>query len=196
MAEAAPLAVLLRADGGVQVLGDAPRLPAANGSAGSVVIDSVVYDSDGEVVMGGRSGRGLADLQIYIDNQPVLRTRADPDGAWQAQLAGIERGVYRLRVDELDAAAQVTSRAEIPFERVTPELARDAVGPRALIVQPGNTLWDMSEQNYGDGLRYMRIFEANRDQIRDPDLIYPGQVFVVPEGTAHNAGLAIGPPRA
>ncbi|NBB96650.1 MAG: LysM peptidoglycan-binding domain-containing protein [Alphaproteobacteria bacterium] len=177
----APTALLMRADGGVQVLGDAPRLPQAGGAQGSVVIDSVVYDREGEVVMGGRSGRALADIQIYLDNQPIIRTRADPDGAWQAQLAGIDRGVYRLRVDELDAAAQVTSRAEIPFERVTPELARDADGPRALIVQPGNTLWDMSEQKYGDGRRYMRIFDANRDQIRDPDLIYPGQVFVVPQ---------------
>ncbi|SUZ32080.1 hypothetical protein ROE7235_01832 [Roseibaca ekhonensis] len=180
-ADGTPLAVLLRADGSVQVLGEAPRLPQAGGAQTSVVIDSVVYDRDGEVVMGGRSGRGLADIQIYLDNQPIIRTRADVDGAWQAQLAGIERGVYRLRVDELDAAAQVTSRAEIPFERVTPELARDADGPRALIVQPGNTLWDMSEQKYGDGRRFMRIFDANRDQIRDPDLIYPGQVFVVPD---------------
>jgi len=179
--DAAPLALLLRADGGVQVLGEAPRVPQADGVQGGVVIDSVVYDREGEVVMGGRSGRGLADIQIYIDNQPIIRTRADADGAWQAQLAGIDRGVYRLRVDELDVAAGVTSRAEIPFERVTPELAREAAGPRALIVQPGNTLWDMSEQKYGDGRRFMRIFDANRDQIRDPDLIYPGQVFVVPE---------------
>mgnify|MGYP001026422602 CR=1 FL=1 len=179
--DAAPLALLLRADGGVQVLGNAPRVPQAGGAQDGVVIDSVVYDREGEVVMGGRSGRGLADIQIYIDNQPIIRTRADADGAWQAQLAGIDRGVYRLRVDELDAAAGVTSRAEIPFERVTPELAREAAGPRALIVQPGNTLWDMSEQKYGDGRRFMRIFDANRDQIRDPDLIYPGQVFVVPE---------------
>lgn len=177
----APLAVLMRSDGSVQVLGDAPRLPEARAVQGNVVIDSVVYDREGDVVMGGRSARGLADIQIYLDNQPILRTRADADGAWQAQLAGIERGVYRLRVDELDAASQVVSRAEIPFERVTPELAHEAAGPQALIVQPGNTLWDMSEQNYGDGRRFMRIFDANRDQIRDPDLIYPGQVFVLPE---------------
>jgi nucleoid-associated protein YgaU len=180
-ASAAPLAVLMRADGSVQVLGDAPRLPQSGGAQGNVVIDSVVYDREGDVVMGGRTGRGLADIQIYLDNQPILRTRADADGAWQAQLDGIERGVYRLRVDELDAAAQVTSRAEIPFERVMPELAREAAGPQALIVQPGNTLWDMSEQEYGDGRRFMRIFDANRDQIRDPDLIYPGQVFVLPD---------------
>ncbi len=175
----APMAVLIRSDGTVQVLGEAGRLPDAN----QVVIDSVVYDAQGDVALGGRSARGLSDIQIYLDNQPILRTRAADDGTWQAQLDGIERGVYRLRVDELDMAQQVTSRAEIPFERVTPEIARDASGPQALIVQPGNTLWAMSQERFGDGTRFMRIFEANRDQIRNPDLIYPGQVFVLPETT-------------
>ncbi len=176
----APLAVLMRSDGSVQVLGEAATLPQ-RGSVGNVSIDSVTYDSGGEVSLGGRAARGASDIQIYIDNQPIIRARAGADGAWQAQLDGIERGVYRLRVDELDEAAQVTSRAEIPFERVMPEIAREAAGVQALIVQPGNTLWGMSEQRFGDGRRYMRIFDANRDQIRNPDLIYPGQVFILPE---------------
>lgn len=176
----APLAVLMRPDGSVKVLGEVARLPH-RGSSGNVSIESVTYDAGGEVSVSGRAATGSADIQIYIDNQPILRARAAPDGNWQAQLDGIERGVYRLRVDELDEAAQVTSRAEIPFERVTPEIAREAGGPQALIVQPGNTLWAMSRERFGDGTRYMRIFDANRDQIRNPDLIYPGQVFILPE---------------
>lgn len=176
----APMAVLMRSDGSVQLLGEAARLPQ-RGGVGNVSIDSVTYDAGGEVSLGGRAARGSSDIQIYIDNQPIIRARASADGAWQAQLDGIERGVYRLRVDELDEAAQVTSRAEIPFERVTPEIAREAAGVQALIVQPGNTLWGMSQERFGDGQRYMRIFDANRDQIRNPDLIYPGQVFVLPE---------------
>ena len=177
---APPMAMLLRADGGVQLLDPAPELPGVQATT-NVTIDSVVYDAEGEIAISGRSQEGAADIQIYLDNQPILRARAASDGNWQAQLAGIERGVYRLRVDELDAAAQVISRAEIPFERVTPEIARAAGGPQALIVQPGNTLWGMSAQQFGDGRRYMRIFDANRDQIRDPDLIFPGQVFILPE---------------
>jgi nucleoid-associated protein YgaU len=174
--DTAPVAVLMRSDGTVQVLGQPGQRTGADG----VMIDSVVYDAAGDVALGGRAARAEADIQIYLDNQPILRTRSGVDGSWQAQLDGIERGVYRLRVDELDAAQSVTSRAEIPFERVLPEIAREASGPQALIVQPGNTLWAMSAERFGDGARYMRIFDANRDQIRDPDLIYPGQVFVLP----------------
>lgn len=179
-AQSSPLAMLLRADGSVQMLGEAPRLPLLGGS---VSIDSVVYDDEGEVGLSGRSTRGDAEVLIYLDNQPILRARAEADGNWQAQLAGIDRGVYRLRVDEVDEEAQVISRAEIPFERVTPEIARESRGPQALTVQPGNTLWGMSALKFGDGRRYMRIYDANRDQIRNPDLIYPGQVFVIPDAT-------------
>ena len=173
----APVAVIVRSDGSVQALGQTGRLP----QPGNVVIDTVGYNAEGAVALGGRSTAAGAELQIYLDNQPILRTRPAEDGTWQAQLDGIERGTYRLRVDELDAAAQVTSRAEIPFQRVTPEIAREASGPQALIVQPGNTLWAMSRDQFGEGARFMRIFDANRDQIRDPDLIFPGQVFVLPQ---------------
>ncbi|MDT8327844.1 MAG: peptidoglycan-binding protein, partial [Roseovarius sp.] len=39
----------------------------------------------------------------------------------------------------------------------------------------------ISRAFYGDGVMYVRVFEANRDRIRDPDLIYPGQVFALPQ---------------
>ena len=48
-------------------------------------------------------------------------------------------------------------------------------------VQPGFTLWRIARENYGDGILYVKVFEANKDQIRDPDLIYPGQVFKTPD---------------
>jgi len=48
-------------------------------------------------------------------------------------------------------------------------------------VQPGNTLWAIAQERYGDGILYVRVFEANRDLIRNPNLIYPGQVFRLPE---------------
>ena len=57
----------------------------------------------------------------------------------------------------------------------------DSAPVRAVTVQPGSTLWAIARDRWGDGLMYVRVFEANRNQIRDPDLIYPGQVFTFPE---------------
>lgn len=61
--------------------------------------------------------------------------------------------------------------------------AQPAVAPEApltVTVQPGFTLWRIARENFGDGVMYVKVFEANKDQIRNPDLIYPGQVFTVP----------------
>jgi nucleoid-associated protein YgaU len=48
------------------------------------------------------------------------------------------------------------------------------------IVSRGDNLWRISQRIYGKGVRYTVIYGANQDQIRNPDLIYPGQVFVLP----------------
>lgn len=64
----------------------------------------------------------------------------------------------------------------------SPEPVPDAARPVTVTVQPGFTLWRIARENYGDGILYVKVFEANRAQIRDPDLIYPGQIFTVPTG--------------
>ncbi|MDX6806631.1 LysM peptidoglycan-binding domain-containing protein [Terrihabitans rhizophilus] len=53
-----------------------------------------------------------------------------------------------------------------------------------LQVQRGDNLWKIARQTYGRGIRYSTIYEANSQQIRNPRLIYPGQVFVMPPDQA------------
>lgn len=57
-----------------------------------------------------------------------------------------------------------------------------AAGTRKIRIRKGDDLWTLAERYYGrrGGLRYTSIYRANRKQIRNPDLIYPGQVFVIP----------------
>ncbi|QLQ19118.1 MAG: LysM peptidoglycan-binding domain-containing protein [Exiguobacterium profundum] len=50
----------------------------------------------------------------------------------------------------------------------------------SITVQPGQSLWKIARQNYGEGILYVQLFDANKAQIKDPDLIYPGQVFTIP----------------
>jgi nucleoid-associated protein YgaU len=65
----------------------------------------------------------------------------------------------------------------------------DSGSPSSTVVVPkittttvsrGDSLWRLSQVSYGAGTRYAVIYKANREQIRNPNLIYPGQVFVVP----------------
>ncbi|MCD1644185.1 LysM peptidoglycan-binding domain-containing protein [Aurantimonas coralicida] len=70
--------------------------------------------------------------------------------------------------------------ADVPVNR-QPALA-NADG--RVIIRKGDTLWEISRRTYGEGQRYTVIYLANGDQIRDPDLIYPAQVFRLPETPA------------
>lgn len=58
---------------------------------------------------------------------------------------------------------------------------------RTARIERGDSLWAISRRTYGEGDRYTAIYDANQDQIRDPDLIYPGQVFVLPSEDAIDA---------
>jgi len=82
---------------------------------------------------------------------------------------------------ELETPNLATPDLETP-DLVTPDVATPR--PVSITVQPGFTLWRIARDSYGDGVLYVQVFEANRDKIRDPDLIYPGQVFTVPAGAA------------
>ena len=53
--------------------------------------------------------------------------------------------------------------------------------PKTYTVQSGDTLWKISEEMYGKGSKYMKIFEANTDLLENPDRIFPGQKLVIPE---------------
>ncbi|MFN3548064.1 MAG: LysM peptidoglycan-binding domain-containing protein, partial [Mesorhizobium sp.] len=53
----------------------------------------------------------------------------------------------------------------------------------AVIIRRGDTLWRISRRVYGRGVRYSTIYLANQEQIEDPDRIWPGQVFRVPDKT-------------
>ena len=72
--------------------------------------------------------------------------------------------------------------AEVATPATEPQPEPVVEGPRVTVVtvQPGFTLWQIASEAYGDGVMYVQVWDANKDRIRDPDLIYPGQVFLVP----------------
>lgn len=73
-----------------------------------------------------------------------------------------------------------TSTVSEPSITVTRQAALEPAASR-VIIRRGDTLWRISRETYGLGRRYTVIYLANGDQIRDPNRIYPGQVFRVPD---------------
>jgi nucleoid-associated protein YgaU len=54
-------------------------------------------------------------------------------------------------------------------------------GPKRLVIQPGNNLWKLSREVYGKGRMYTVIYQANRDQLKNPNKIFPGQILTAPK---------------
>jgi nucleoid-associated protein YgaU len=147
-------------------------------ASGALVLDTVDYDDKGQVIIGGRGTVG-GTVQVYLDNDLIGATTVGGDGRWQVTpTASVAPRLHTLRVDQVGADGKVVARVESPFLRA--ELVQ-LPADQAFIVQPGNSLWRIARRSYGAGLRYTVIYEANRSQIRNPDLIYPGQVFALPQ---------------
>lgn len=152
------------------------QAPVQVGSA-ELSIETVDYDDQGYVFLSGQARIGNA-IQVYVDNSFVGRATADSTGYWSVAVEKpVTLGEHIVRADELDAENTVIARAEVPFRRGEPTPGME---PGAITVVRGNSLWRIARRFYGEGVLYTLIYEANRDQIKDPDLIYPGQVFALP----------------
>jgi len=178
--------IVPREGAGTTVL-QTPSATAASGSpdaaapqSGALALDSIDYDDQGRVVVGGRAPPG-AEVRVYLDNALVGRTVAGPDGRWHVTPeTTVASGLHQLRVDQVTGDGKVVTRVESPFDRAAPEATAAAASATTVVVQPGNSLWRIARRSYGSGWDYTVIYEANREQIRNPDLIYPGQVFALP----------------
>ncbi|MDX1743069.1 MAG: LysM peptidoglycan-binding domain-containing protein [Ruegeria sp.] len=183
------VAILRSGEDGVELVQGPTSLPQ---TPDQVALDTIGYSDAGEVELTGRVPDGSV-VRLYLNNRLVDDQSPANDGKWRSELEGVEPGVYTLRVDEVGADGTVVSRLETPFKRESPDVLRAAeatdepdLAPndapiRSVTVQRGDTLWAISRERFGDGILYVRLFEANRDSIRDPDLIYPGQIFTIPE---------------
>lgn len=81
-------------------------------------------------------------------------------------------GVKRLKVSQ----AQLQQSSAPP----QPVRAEESPAPKTYTVQAGDCLWNIAKRFYGNGMDYTKVAEANKDQIKSPNLIYPGQVLTIP----------------
>lgn len=180
-AASAPLALLLPSPTAPVVTLQAP----ASTRLGLNIVD---YGPEGDLRFAGAAPPGAA-LRLYVDGAPSGEIQVDTTGRWTFALTqGVAIGRHTLRVDQLNAQGRVTGRIEQPFHReAAPVLTGAIATDTRRIVQPGNTLWRISRDVYGRGTRFTLIFEANREQIRDPHRIFPGQIFSLPAPAASTA---------
>ena len=154
---------------------------SANVLSGSTVqLSTVNYDERGRLVLSGFAPPGSA-VRIKVDGRPIGTTVADDTGYWElTPRSRVTLGDHKLTVEQLDEGGSVAASVRLPFTRAEVMVADLQPGDLRVTVQPGNSLWRIARATYGEGVMYTVIYAANTDQITAPELIYPGQVFVLP----------------
>ncbi len=164
----------------VMMSSDAEDVNILQGAEPQMQIDidirAVNYVNDAFVVHGTvrESGR----VNLYADNLFLGNVWAE-NGKWSLRVPRkLELGrKYMIRADKVDSKGKVIARVEVPFEM---EKGIEKSKRRRVRVVKGDCLWKIAKHLYGSGMAYVTIYQANKTQIKDPDLIYPNQVFVLP----------------
>ena len=145
--------------------------------ANSLSFDSLSYSDKGSLNLSGKAKPG-SKIDIYVGQKLVGTAYADSEGFWNIILdKPVNPGDYILRFNEIQNGNLIAS-LETPIRQL--DLSEVEVSDNMILVQPGNSLWRISRRFYGEGIMYNLIFKANQNQTDNPDLIYPGQIFEIP----------------
>lgn len=184
--------------------------PAGSSLAGIVSVEAVETEK-GRLFVAGNSAPG-SSVRIYVGDEHVGDVTANKDGRWLLETNKVlSVGQHNVRADIVTAGGNdVIARAAVTFEREKDDIILRAVSSSStasgsgstgsissvnvatlpnVIIRRGDNLWRISQRLYGEGLRYTTIYQANKGQIRDPDLIYPGQVFLTPQAAPDAAAV-------
>jgi len=156
------------------------------------------------VYVAGQAEPG-SSVRVFANEDLLGEAQVNASGNWMLEAQGaIPVGRVEIRADQM-AGQTVVARTVTPFVRYpgyTPlipnadtaaglpaslDAATDIPIPANVIIRSGDNLWTISRRTYGHGIRYKSIYSANTDLIRNPDLIYPGQVFLLPTQRAGTA---------
>ena len=153
-------------------------------SVAGTLLDGGAPSEGGET--GASAGSGLAGVNKLDPSNAAISSGGEGGGAASAatQNESVEIAGERTRPDPGSSVGGNTSqetRALAQGENGVPAKVGNLAPVRQVTVERGSTLWAIARDRYGEGMMFVRVFEANRDLIRDPDLIYPGQVFALPE---------------
>jgi nucleoid-associated protein YgaU len=158
-------------------------LQPTDGDAGAALAIETVYGgTDRRLTISGRAPPH-SRLRLYLDNALLGEATADSLGLWRFVLqAPVPDGEHSLRADAVTGRGDVVARVRVPLriDGGGAALVPPRPGDGHVVVERGDSLWRIAQAMYGEGTAYTIIYDANRHQIDDPDLIYPGQVFQLP----------------
>ena len=143
-----------------------------------LTIRSIQALNPGIMSVSGRADGGMT-IHISVNGANVGPVRPDDKSLYAVSVPiNATAQSFKLRGILKNADGDDVASASITLSR---DQIKQTMGSNALIVvQKGDALWRIAYKTYGRGIRYIDIYRQNRNAINNPDLIYPDQVFVIP----------------
>ena len=152
--------------------------PGSYIGASILEVSTLDFDERGKAIFSGVADSGV-DIRIYLDNEFIGTVSVEASGQWVFSPDNmIYAGGHVLRLDQMREGDIVELRVEQPFD--TTDAMDMVMAESSVVIMPGNNLWHIARRVYGSGILYTQIFRANNEAIRDPNLIFPGQKFILP----------------
>ena len=140
-------------------------------------VKTIFFNENGFVSIQGEVNFGKK-IELYI-NKKIMEIIKIENSKWQYNSDTIfDFGLHDLLVVLKSDKDEILDRITLPFMRV--EMPSNDVSDNFILIKPGDMLWTIAYRLYGDPFKYIQIFEENKDQITNPDLIFPGQLFSIP----------------
>ena len=141
-------------------------------------IQSVSFSQDGSLSIQGIANYG-SNIEFFINkNLSSIFLKSKPEWIFNSSYK-LDYGMHKLVANLKSQDNIILDSITLPFMRS--EMPLGALPDNFVLIKPGDMLWTISYKVYGNPLKYIEIYEENRDQISNPDLIFPGQVFSIPK---------------
>jgi hypothetical protein len=159
----------------------APANFQAKSQIAAMAPSAIVWRDASRILISGTS-RGGVRITVNDTRGQFGEALVLADGAWQvAGSLDMDIAVNQLRFALFDDASQIIARYNLPIK--ARDLAKGQDGSPLVVVNKGDMLWRIAYHQLGEGVKYVDIVRRNQQDIADPDLIFPKQIFAVPQSS-------------
>ena len=149
-----------------------------------IALGTLSWSDNNQLRIKGRSNGGVGVSGSFAGNafrDIMFEQDGDKTGDWSALVSvpDAKKGRALIQTNLLDIDGSIVLSTQVELDLAQLEIGLD--GSEMVIIRKGDMLWRIAYRTYGSGIRYLDIVKRNARQINNPDLIYPAQVFALPE---------------
>ena len=141
----------------------------------SLSLDIVEFDENKSLTVTGRALPN-SNIKVFLSENLTIETTSNKNGNWSVKFDNLNFLGYDLEITTNIDNQLVKLKTKIFKKKIDPKIFLE----RQVVVQNGNSLWRIARKTLGGGIFYSEIFKSNVDKITNPNLIFPGQVFNIP----------------